>query len=714
LGAPVALVGTEDHVELWSIRKELPTSPFQQTNRAGWREQFIQQMPPLSPGRIAAAKGGDASLPFVDSSFALWAEDVTECTLVALLENLLSRSLKKLSTEKRNDPSARQAVISLVFRLFAGRVLEDKDVIPAASDPWQLLAAVQERFSTDSDPDIFQTLEQKADIAAGIYEVLRNRFAFASLTTSMLGHAYENALVTSSLRKELGIYYTPRTVTEYILAHLPIESIPQEDRYLWDPCCGSGSFLLAGFERLSRLLPESWSPSQVHQYLQERLLGSDVDPIAREIASLSLVLTDIHNRDGWKVWLGDARQTSAEIIGRRPSIIVTNPPFKEIKSHGQRHELSAEILEHLLGLAAPDALLGVVLTQSVLESGTGKSLRKAILEGFDLLEIDILPGGVFYSQADSVVLMLRKRQEQEGQDRRASVAVREVRSRDLVRFNQSAVFTRTYSSNPEKWAKHPDFHFTVSPLMGLWEKLATAHTPLGKVASVTNGLQVKKGDQTSVSTTKRTHADGPDVPFVGRLDVMRPYALLTGMSGQPSTWLHYGDHLRRMGGGHDIFMKAKVLVNATRNSGSAWRLLAAPAPAGLYFADRFHGICPVAPDVSREQICAVLNSPVANAWFDAHCRSRKVVIRVLNQLPFPKFDPASADALRETVRQLGKAVVANWRRGKEGLFYNEMGETGDTASLLAEIDRLVYDAYGLDQYERNQIGKLMSGEKRPG
>ena len=86
----------------------------------------------------------------------------------------------------------------------------------------------------------------------------------------------------------------------------------------------------------------------------------------------------------------------------------------------------------------------------------------------------------------------------------------------------------------------------------------------------------------------------------------------------------------------------------------------------------------------------------------------------MNQLPFPKFDPASADALRETVRQLGKAVVANWRRGKEGLFYNEMGETGDTASLLAEIDRLVYDAYGLDQYERNQIGKLMSGEKRPG
>ncbi len=160
-------------------------------------------------------------------------------------------------------------------------------------------------------------------------------------------------------------------------------------------------------------------------------------------------------------------------------------------------------------------------------------------------------------------------------------------------------------------------------------------------------------------------------------------------------------------------MAQKVLFNATRSAGSAWRLVAAIAPADLYFADRFHGAKPIASDVSLEQVAAVLNSPVANAWFDAHCRNRKVVLATLKRLPFPKLDDNSAALLRDAVTRLSQAVIAKWRQAREGMFYDGLSDTTDAVRLLGEIDRIVYDAYGLSDFERRQIDKLMASESRP-
>jgi len=42
-----------------------------------------------------------------------------------------------------------------------------------------------------------------------------------------------------------------------------------------------------------------------------------------------------------------------------------------------------------------------------------------------------------------------------------------------------------------------------------------------------------------------------------------------------------------------------------------------------------------------EELVAVLNSPLASAWFDANCKKRKIVQETLRRLPFPTFDPAA-------------------------------------------------------------------------
>lgn len=710
LTAPLAIVGAGSSVELWSIRRHLEPKPLNRVSRETWPAEFRGRLADVSPKTILEAKRGETQLEFVDAELGSWAERMTGDALTKLLESLLAHALKQLPASYAPKPAGQRAIVRLVFNLFACRVLEDLKIIDEAPEPADSLRSAHERFSENIDVDIVNSQYLSKSLVCDVHSRLRERFAFASLTTDMLGHAYENALVSVKLRREHGIYYTPHSITRYILNRLPIESIPQESRYLLDPCCGSGSFLLAGFDRLASLLPDSWTAAQQHQYLRARILGRDIDDFARKIASLSLVLADIHNRNGWNVREGDVTQITVDAVGRRPTIVVTNPPFKEIKEAGTRREFAADTLVSLIGLMAKDGLMGIVLPQSMLDSRAGATARATVLNACDILELSTFPGGVFQSYADSVVLILRKRSSALGTPMRAGVVtVHELRNRDLADFRSKGIFTRTYSVDTADWAGDPRKRFIISPLSDTWKKLEARCVPLARVADVRHGLQVKKEDTDSVADKKRSG----DVQFVDRLNVLRPFALLAAGELRPTRWLRYGDQLRRRCD-RVIFDAAKVLVNSNRNPGSTWRLVAAAAPAGLFFSDNFHGVIPRREaGVSIEQIVAVLNSPVANAWFDAHCRKRKIVLSTLGSLPFPTFEQPAAVRVATAVRNLQKATIAKWQQAEEGLFYDGLIETSDTAQLLQEIDLLVYDAYGLSGTERREIDKLMSRDRRP-
>lgn len=57
------------------------------------------------------------------------------------------------------------------------------------------------------------------------------------------GIAFEKFL-GRTFRGELGQFFTPRTIVEFMIAALD----PQEGEYVCDPCCGSGGFLIRAFE----------------------------------------------------------------------------------------------------------------------------------------------------------------------------------------------------------------------------------------------------------------------------------------------------------------------------------------------------------------------------------------------------------------------------------------------------------------------------------
>lgn len=707
LTTPLLIARHKGSVYLYSVRKTVDATPLLEAPQSDWMEKFASRMREIRPESLLSAKRDEIQLPFVDSALSPWAETITERTLTTLLESTIAGALSRVPRSRRASPAVQRQVVRLVIQLFAARVLEDQQIIEVSDHASEALEQAASRFGSSFDPTIVASARYGRNVANFTFEVLRSRFTLTSVTPEMIGHAYENALVTGPVRRELGIYYTPRSLADYVLDRLPVEALSLDDRLLLDPCCGSGSFLGAGYRRLSSLLPKDWSADQRHDYLRRRIVGSDVDGFAREIAVLAMIIGDLHNHDGWRILDRNVHDVTRRQLGFGPNIIVTNPPFREVKQKGQRRETGAEILLKLLRLLAPGGLMGVVLPQSVLESRAGREARAAVLDTGELLEVDTLPGGLFASNADTAVLLLRKKSD----GRRASVGVastmvRELHSRDLPGFRRAWRFSHSYLVDPASWSEDPERRFLMSPLVQLWKKIEDSCATLGEVADVRAGIRVKHSDRSSVADKRRSG----NVPYVERLDVLRPFALLTTHDVRPLRWLRYGDQLDRARD-PKIFAPAKVLLNSNRNPASPWRFVAAIAPEGLFFSHNFHGVIPL--DTTLEAVVAVLNGPVANAWFHGRCRKRWVVLKTLKELPFPHFDPEALELLASRVSALERAVVARVKKAEEGLFYDGFVDSEEAARLRSEIDQLVFDAYGLTSGERGDVLKIMRHEARP-
>jgi type I restriction-modification system DNA methylase subunit len=111
-------------------------------------------------------------------------------------------------------------------------------------------------------------------------------------------------------RKEQGIYYTPKFVTDYIVKET-VGRFLQEHSYnenlnikILDPACGSGSFLIRAYDELLNYHADVRSKSATEMdsfdrmpILTGNIFGVDLDQQAVEIARLNLLLRGLAKRD---------------------------------------------------------------------------------------------------------------------------------------------------------------------------------------------------------------------------------------------------------------------------------------------------------------------------------------------------------------------------------------------------------------------------------
>ncbi|MBU4010600.1 MAG: SAM-dependent methyltransferase, partial [Proteobacteria bacterium] len=206
---------------------------------------------------------------------------------------------------------------------------------------------------------------------------------------------------------------TPRAVTQFMVDIIN----PQLGEKILDPACGTGGFLACTIEHLKNQV----KTAKDNEILQKSINGVEKKPLPHMLALTNMML---HGIDVPTNIMHDntlSRPLKDYSPKDRVDIVITNPPFGGMEEDGiennfpkkyQTREtadlfmaLIMHLLKHDIGRAA------VVLPDGFLfGEGVKTTLKRELLEGFNLHTIVRLPKGVFspYTGINTNILFFTK------------------------------------------------------------------------------------------------------------------------------------------------------------------------------------------------------------------------------------------------------------------------------------------------------------------
>jgi type I restriction enzyme M protein len=233
--------------------------------------------------------------------------------------------------------------------------------------------------------------------------------------TDIKGDAYEELLAKGAedIKSGAGQYFTPRALIDAMVDCVR----PEPSDTVVDPACGTGGFLLTAHTYASRDA-EHLDP-KAREHLRDAFISGTelVDGTAR-LAAMNLLLHGIGRPDGDSlVSVGDALSSDP---GRRWSVVLANPPFGRkssvtmVGADGRESRDDLEIVrddfwvttsnkqlnfvQHIKTILDINGRAAVVLPDNVLfEGGAGETIRRRLLQEFDVHTLLRLPTGIFYA-----------------------------------------------------------------------------------------------------------------------------------------------------------------------------------------------------------------------------------------------------------------------------------------------------------------------------
>lgn len=234
--------------------------------------------------------------------------------------------------------------------------------------------------------------------------------------TDLTGDAYEELLSrgASDSGSGAGQYFTPRALIEAIVDVIQ----PTIEDTVVDPACGTAGFLLVAHDHVAGDAKGMTPPQREH--LRDGLVyGYELVDRTARLAAMNLMLHGIGTPQGDS--LIDVRDALSNDPGRRWSVVLSNPPFGKKSSRRiigedgreEREDLTIErqdfvvstsnkqlnFVQHIMTILEINGRAAVVLPDNVLfEGGAGETIRRKLLNDFDLHTILRLPTGIFYAQ----------------------------------------------------------------------------------------------------------------------------------------------------------------------------------------------------------------------------------------------------------------------------------------------------------------------------
>jgi type I restriction-modification system DNA methylase subunit len=699
LGAPILFSIGQQDVGVWRVgalgaprlleRVGLDAIPeLFRRNAERWRPQAVHRAKSLGQARTAY------QLDFVDLGLLPAIEHEVEDKLDRLLRQVVEELTVGL------DGETEEAAFRTTFRLLAAKILLDREhpaaVVWREAPVAKVWGGIESYYGLGRLPP--ETLGGVPHLSAETaWRTLLQAISFRNISSDSLAFVYENTLVTKDTRKRFGTHSTPRQVAEYVVNRLDLSRFDLDGLAIFEPFTGAGAFLVAALRHLRDLLPEGLSAEERHAFLVPRIRGAEIDAFACEVATLSLILADYPNANGWKIDNGDLFRPAvlAQQIGSA-KIVLCNPPWEdfEAEERAEYPEMATKSFSKPMAIlrtvleAEPEGI-GLVLPQGFLRQQQYNYLRQMIADSYRRVELTSLPDRIFQRAGFEAAVLIAS-------DRRVDTKRREVHLvSSVVSDRDRADFLVTGKLTAERRrikAVHSG-DLWIGELDELWE-VVERFPRLGEMADVYRGLKWWKQGRGVSNSPQEGFAPG----------VFKPADSLAQYCIRNFVYLNMGPEAAMFPGPLSRpWDQPKVLTNVARLSRGPWRMAAASDRSGLVASQGFFGIWPMSDKLPLEALEAILNGPLANAFLTERASNQHFTNELLKLLPMPKR------ALGRVVEAVKRYRVACGAAGAEALRAPDSDDIQNR--LLIEIDAEVLRAYDLPPRLERRLLEFFRGHE---
>jgi hypothetical protein len=638
LGAPMFFEAFPDHLDRYRVKatgeavflESIPARDIRQAfklNKKKWNPEAIFRAKAITP------LTEPYQLDFVDTGLLPALKGMIHGKLDRLLRDILHEAIISYERASSSKPEE-TSLFRLVFRFLAAKIFNDRN----HSGDW---FAPEASIIIDRVQEFYGPFEAETQNILGepntqqvVWDRFRGAFNFQNLSVEDLAFIYENTLIRQETRKQFGIHSTPSVIAELMVNRLPFELLPQEGRYVLEPCAGHGVFLVAALRRLRELLPASWTDQQRHGYLKDRLTAIELDSFAAEVCRLSLMLADYPNPDGWQIIDEDIFGSDAlEKQLKKSRVVLCNPPFEDFTmaerdSYGDNVRNVHKPYEVLrIVLEQPLHMLGFVLPKSAMIGARYADLQDRIARNYKNIETIALPDRIFaFSDQETMLVLASERNE----STKANISTRTfwVRENDRKPFLEIGRLPKPVSRDLSRSMHTPPARLWNPPLWEIWDYLKD-YPRFEDIAIFHQGIQWNRPLEKNIGVLV---ASEPKPKFRKGLDKVP--GKLEPFWAQGFVYLNVDEKFRRRKAHFFPWDKPKVIVNRHIIRRGPWRIVAYPDSDGLVCYQNFIGIWPKA-DINIEVLSALVNSPLANAALFSKGGKRDNQIRALEKIPVP-------------------------------------------------------------------------------
>lgn len=211
----------------------------------------------------------------------------------------------------------------------------------------------------------------------------------ANTSEDVLGRFYgEFIRYSGGDGQTLGVVLTPKHITELFSE---IIDLKPSDK-LFDPCCGTGGFLIAG---MHKMLSEA-KTSEKEKIRKEHIHGIEIREDMFAISTTNMILrgdgkSNLINEDFLK-------QNAEDLRENEYTVGFINPPYSQAKGKDTAHLSEINFIKHLLDSLASGGRCVAIVPQSTMVGKTkeDKAIKKQILEKHTLEGVITLNKNTFY------------------------------------------------------------------------------------------------------------------------------------------------------------------------------------------------------------------------------------------------------------------------------------------------------------------------------